>query len=67
MHWNWQAEENKESIVVKSVEAIAVYTNELGDIVIRQQNMMGDDDYFVSFPKSSINALIKALKAEAKR
>lgn len=59
--------ENKENIIVPAVDAIAVYTNEDGNIVIRQQNPMGDDDYFVVIPLNNVPAVIKAVEEEAKK
>lgn len=64
--FDWNSEKIKESVVMKSVQAIAVYTNPDGDVVIRQQDSMGDEDHFVVLPKSSAKALVKAITAESK-
>ena len=53
----------KESTVIPSVRAVAVYTNPDGDIVIRQEGYPEDDQVIV-VPRGSVNSLIKALKAE---
>jgi len=61
----WYGPDASADIVVKSVQAIAVYTNTSGDIVIRQQDPLNDDDSVIVIPRSSVSALVKALKAEA--
>jgi len=63
--WKWHEQDAKESIVVPSVQAVAVYANTDGDIVIRQQNPMGEEDAVIVVPRSSVGAIIKALKAES--
>jgi hypothetical protein len=63
--WKWHGEDAMESIVVKPVQAVAVYTNPHGEIVIRQQDTMGEDDSVIVIPKSAVNALVKAIRAEA--
>ena len=62
--WNWNGEEEKASVIVKPVQAIAVYTNPAGEIVIRQQDYMGDEDDYIVVPKMHIPTLIEALKRE---
>lgn len=54
-----------ECVVVEPVDAIAVYTNLKGNIVIRQQSAMGDDDPIVVVPRSRVADIIAALKREA--
>lgn len=60
---------DKESTVVDSVRAIAVYTNTAGDIVIRQESTghgdHGDDDDVIVIPRRLVGTVVKALKAEA--
>lgn len=63
--WNWQGATEKGSTIVENVEAVAIYTNPTGNIVIRQQNSMGDEDAVIIIPRASVNAIVKALKAEA--
>ncbi len=63
--WNWNTELGKQSTVVKSVKALAVYTNEDGDIVIRQEGYGSEDEYVV-IPRKSVNDVIKAIRAELK-
>lgn len=64
--WSWHGED-KESVVVQSVQAIAVYTNTAGEITIRQQSSMGEDDSFIHIPRSMANAVIKAMRDELKK
>lgn len=62
--WNWYGDEEKESTIVKSVQAIAVYSNQDGEIVIRQQDSLGDEDGYIVIPKLYVPALIESLKRE---
>jgi hypothetical protein len=50
------------SVVVEPVEAIAVYRNPKGAIVIRQQDTMGGDDMVVIIPQSRLQDVILALQ-----
>ena len=52
----------KEIVVVPQVDAIAVYENPDGDIVIRQRDDYNDDP-FVCIPRSSLESVITALVA----
>jgi hypothetical protein len=49
--WDWNPEKQK-SIVVQQVDAIAIYTNVRGEIVIRQQGFGGEVDAIVAFPRA---------------
>jgi hypothetical protein len=49
-------------IVVQSVDAIAVYTNTVNDVVIRQRDCNYDDP-FVVIPRARVGDVIAALKA----
>lgn len=62
--WGWHNKEDKDAIVVQSVQAIAVYTNPAGEIVIRQQDSGGEDDSVIVVPRSMVLLIAKALKAE---
>jgi len=66
VHW-WQDQDNKESVIVPSVAALAVYTNTAGEIVIRQQDQFGGDDSIIVLPKSHAAKLATALRNEAKK
>jgi hypothetical protein len=61
----WKSAEQDGSVIIKPVEAIAVYTNEFGDIVIRQRDPMGDSDQLIYFPKEQAFALVNAIQSEA--
>lgn len=62
--WNWNGDEEKTSQVIPRVNALAVYSNENGDVVIRQQGSMGEDDNIIIFPASHADAVILAIKLE---
>lgn len=64
--WDWLGDEERKSTVVRPVNAIAVYTNLNGDVVIRQQGEIGGEDSLVVAPKSAIQDLINALAAAIK-
>jgi hypothetical protein len=64
--WN----DAKDDLIVPSTQAVAVYLNTAGNIVIRQErDWNGDDDTFVVVPISAGQKLIEKLQelmAEAK-
>lgn len=61
--FDWSELEDS-AIIQKSVQAVAVYTNPEGDIVIRQAgDMLHDDDSFVVIPKEKAAALIAQIQA----
>jgi hypothetical protein len=60
--WDWNGKDEQAVVVVPPVQALAVYTNEAGNVVIRQQDMYQDEDDVVVVPKSHLPALIKALQ-----
>ncbi|MDR9850773.1 hypothetical protein [Herbaspirillum huttiense] len=47
--WN-----DKDTVVVQRVDAIAVYQNEKGDLVIRQQDSMSDHDHYIIIPPDRV-------------
>jgi len=51
-----------ESVVVENVDAIAVYPNPGGDIVIRQDSRLNGEDIFVVLPMSKLSSIISALQ-----
>lgn len=55
---------DSQAVVVEQVDAIAVYPNPKGNIVIRQQGSMGEDDAVIIVPKSRLADLILALQNE---
>lgn len=59
----WAPDES--AVVFKTVQAVAVYKNTDGDIVIRQQaGPLDDDDAVIVIPRDRVPALASALKAE---
>ncbi len=57
----------REAIVVKHVDAIAVYKNDDGDVVVRQEARTPDDsDAVVVVPIAHAWTLIEALTREVK-
>lgn len=57
--FNWLGDD---SLVIARVDAVAVYVTERGDVVIRQENQMGDGDAIVMIPPRCVPDLIAALK-----
>lgn len=53
-----------DSVVIERTEAIAVYPNPKGDVVIRQEKQMGDEDSVVIVPRGRLGDLIAALQNE---
>lgn len=62
--WTW---ESSEDVIIPSVRAVAVYTNANGDVVIRQEDGMGDEDAYIVLPKSMVEKVARAIRAEAKK
>jgi len=54
---------NDDAVVVKPVQAIAVYTNEKGDVVLRQEadGHLFQDDPFVVIPLIDLDNVIERL------
>jgi hypothetical protein len=50
------------SVIVKQVDAIAVYRNEDGDIVIRQHRPMAGEDPCIVVPAEEAGKLIEAIR-----
>jgi hypothetical protein len=57
--------DSNDLIIIEQVDAIAVYSNPKGDIVIRQQDPIDGEDPFVVIPRTRVNEVIAALKKEA--
>jgi hypothetical protein len=60
--FNWNDEESKEDIVIRRVDALSVYGNLHGDLVIRQQDPMGGDESVVIIPIAQVDTLINAIQ-----
>ena len=54
------------SIVVKRVDAIAVYKNGDGDLVIRQENPTGEIDRIVVVPAQYAYTVLEAMQQQLK-
>ncbi len=58
------------SVVLEAVEALAVYSNAKGDIVIRQKSSKGifrEEDSIVVVPRDRLEVVIAALERERTR
>lgn len=62
--WSWNKEDADASIVIERVDAVAVYQNPNGDLVIRQQHPLGEDDAIVIIPRAHVPALLQGIKNE---
>jgi hypothetical protein len=58
--FNWS---NDETVLVKSVKAVAVYTNPDGDVVTRQEadDVLFQEDPFIVVPLIQLDRLIERL------
>lgn len=51
-------------VVIERAGAIAVYPNPKGDVVVRQEGRMGEEDSVVIIPRGRIQDFILALQHE---
>jgi|HubBroStandDraft_4_1064222.scaffolds.fasta_scaffold1017490_1 hypothetical protein len=58
-HFDWT---NDDSVVVKPRPGVAVYENKFGDVVVRTQDLGGEDDCFAYISPEGLPAVIKALE-----
>jgi hypothetical protein len=57
--------DDDETVVIKPVQAIAVYRNRFGHVVIRQERAsFQEDDPYVVVPESELRRLIEALNKQ---
>jgi hypothetical protein len=59
--WDWAADDCKGDVIIPQVNAVAVYQNGAGDVVIRQRDPYGDEDSFIVVPVGYLPVLISAL------
>lgn len=59
--FNWS---DQEIVVVKRVDAIAVYRNPEGDIVIRQERPLGDGDAIITVPSQYAYTMVEAIQQQ---
>lgn len=55
---------DRESTVIAQVDAVAVYTNPDGDIVIRQNDSVQGEDHIIVIPVAYASTLIEAIKKQ---
>lgn len=60
--FNWNEAREAGQVVVPEQQAIAVYENPHGDVVLRQEAPMGDDDHFIYVQHTYLPTLIAALE-----
>lgn len=60
--FTWNVDDN--SIAIEQVDAVAVYTNVDGNLVIRQRDSMGGDDSIIVIPKAHASSLTRAINRE---
>jgi hypothetical protein len=65
-HMNDFSWSDPRSIVVKRVDAIAVYKNGEGDLVIRQENPSGEGDRIVVVPAQYAYTVLEAMQQQLK-
>ncbi|ATQ77878.1 hypothetical protein CR152_27780 [Massilia violaceinigra] len=58
---NWYGEDQDSSVIFNSVNALAVYINTSGELVIRQQGANGEDDSVIALPKMFVPMLLSAI------
>lgn len=58
---------DEDAVVVKRTDAIAIYANDSGDIVIRQEgdDFHGGQDLVIVVPLDSVEAVINRIRSEA--
>lgn len=59
--WDWNSASARESLVLPRVDALAIYANNNGEIVLRQQGMDGQEDSIIIIPKSQAQEVIDAM------
>jgi len=59
--FEWHGEEKDSSVVFSSVNAVAVYRNESGDLVLKQQGERGEDDDIIVIPEMFLPMVLSAI------
>ena len=52
--------------VFRTIEAIEVYVNEYGDVVLSQEDRFGGEDSYVYIPLAHFNAVVKEMRVQAR-
>lgn len=60
--FSWVEARNSGLVIVPEQAAIAVYENPNGDVVIRQESSIGEDDHFVYVQHTYLPILIASLE-----
>ncbi len=60
--WKWSDPATMSNVVVKPVQAVAVYTTSGDDLVIRQAGLSGDPDSLVIVPRLYARNLLKGIQ-----
>jgi stringent starvation protein B len=60
--FNWVDARKEGSVIVPEQAAIAVYENENGDLVMRQESSFGEDDHYIYIQHAYLPRLIAALE-----
>lgn len=60
--FSWADARKRGSIVVPEQAAIAIYENDHGDLVLRQESQYGEDDHFIYIQHTYLPRLIAALE-----
>ena len=63
--FDWNSDEDGDSVVFPTNQGLAVYANPKGSIVLRQQGYMGEDDSIIIVPRAQLDAVISALRTAA--
>lgn len=63
-NWDWS---DKSDLVIEPVRAIAVYENQAGQIVIRQEGINGEQDSIIVFPARYGETMANAIIAESNK
>jgi hypothetical protein len=60
--FSWLDARNAGDVVVPEQAAIAVYENDNGDLVIRQESSFGEDDHYIYIQHAYLPRLIASLE-----
>ena len=56
-----QLNDSSDVVVIPRVEAVSVYGNDGGEIVIRQEHIFDGEDHFIVFPMCYATAITNAI------
>lgn len=59
---SWSDQFEDADVVIGRMDAVVVYLNQAWDLVIRQQQPMGEDDHMIIIPVSQVAALIDGIR-----